>query len=880
MPEDRRLAAIMFTDIVGYTALMGIDEDKALRLLERNRNLHKPIIERNNGTFLKEIGDAILASFQSVYNAVKCAEEIIKTTRNVPDLSLRIGIHEGEVVFKEGDIYGDGVNVASRIQELAIPDSVLISGRAHDEIKNKSEIKVKSLGTFQLRNVSKPMEIYAISNPGLSVPEPEAFQILKHDSRSKISVRTKNYLISGVIAIIILCTGGYYFMQHNKQKQEIEWANTVALPAIQKYMEEYIHPGRSEPGWEALDLANKARDILKDNAIIEEFFNTRTQFVYLSSDPEMAEVYLRPYSGDTTWRNYGHTPVFVTVPNGISQVKLTLEGYAPFCDLILQEWNSRDSLHYKLDNKTPEGMVYIPTVLAKNVIGAKSSLQMTGLEDAPLVTIADFYMDKYEVTNKDYKQFVDAGGYRIEKYWKHDFIDGQEVLNFDVAMSRLIDKTGKPGPATWEVSTYPEGTENHPVAGISWYEAAAYAEFAGKKLPTIYHWDKVALTRGSFEILNTANINSTELRKVGKSLNRFGVFDMAGNVREWCRNRSDDNERYILGGGWNDLNYSFYDVYAQPEFNRSIINGFRCIIEVKKSPDENLLNAQIALPHHNFYEEPIATDEVFEIYLRQFSYDNTELNAEVKDKSETDEYTREYVEFNAAYGNERMTAYIFIPKKGKPPYQTVIYFPGDYPIYINSSKDLTPFPFIINSGRAFVCPILKSTYERRDQLTSTAPNKSIFWKEHLIMWVKDVSRTIDYLETRDDIDNDEIAYLGLSWGGRMGAFIPAIEKRIKANILLIAGLKKQRALAEVEAIHYLPRISTPTIMLNGKYDFYFPYETSQKPFFDLLGTPNKDKKIVVYEGSHSVPWLEVMKESLAWLDNYLGPVETITITEQ
>ena len=148
MPEDRRLAAIMFTDIVGYTALMGYDEKKAFQLLEKNRSLHKPLIEKYNGSFLKEIGDAILASFPNVYDAVLCAEQIIKATTNELDLSLRIGIHEGEVVFKEADIFGDGVNIVSRIQELAIPDSVLISGRVYDEIKNKREIKVKALGTF------------------------------------------------------------------------------------------------------------------------------------------------------------------------------------------------------------------------------------------------------------------------------------------------------------------------------------------------------------------------------------------------------------------------------------------------------------------------------------------------------------------------------------------------------------------------------------------------------------------------------------------------------------------------------------------------------------------------------------------------------------
>ena len=141
------------------------------------------------------------------------------------------------------------------------------------------------------------------------------------------------------------------------------------------------------------------------------------------------------------------------------------------------------------------------------------------------------------------------------------------------------------------------------------------------------------------------------------------------------------------------------------------------------------------------------------------------------------------------------------------------------------------------------------------------------------MWTKDFSRTIDYLETRPDIDNNKLAYYGASWGGAMGGIIPAVEKRIKTSVLLVAGLLFQKSLPEAEPINFLPRITMPVLMLNGKYDFFFPYETSQKPFYTLLGTENEHKKMFVYEGGHSVPKTENIKEVLAWLDEYLGPVE-------
>ena len=140
------------------------------------------------------------------------------------------------------------------------------------------------------------------------------------------------------------------------------------------------------------------------------------------------------------------------------------------------------------------------------------------------------------------------------------------------------------------------------------------------------------------------------------------------------------------------------------------------------------------------------------------------------------------------------------------------------------------------------------------------------------MWAKDLSRSIDYLETREEIDTDKLAYYGISWGGAMGAIMPVVESRIKTSVLVVAGLLYQRALPEADQINFLPRVKTPVLMLNGKYDFFFPYETSQLPFYKLLGTPEEHKKIFIYEGGHTVPRTERIKETLAWLDQYLGPV--------
>jgi dienelactone hydrolase len=137
---------------------------------------------------------------------------------------------------------------------------------------------------------------------------------------------------------------------------------------------------------------------------------------------------------------------------------------------------------------------------------------------------------------------------------------------------------------------------------------------------------------------------------------------------------------------------------------------------------------------------------------------------------------------------------------------------------------------------------------------------------------RDLARSIDYLETRDDIDLERLAFYGLSMGGRMGPLMLGVEKRFRAAVLYVAGFKFQRSLPEADPFNFAPRVTLPVLMINARYDFFFPLETSQRPLYELLGTPKADKKWVVYDGGHSVPRSKLIAESLAWLDHYLGPV--------
>jgi eukaryotic-like serine/threonine-protein kinase len=360
----------------------------------------------------------------------------------------------------------------------------------------------------------------------------------------------------------------------------------------------------------------------------------------------------------------------------------------------------------------------------------------------------------------------------------------------------------------------------------------------------------------------------------------YGVFDMAGNVREWCWNETR-GRRTIRGGAWNDNVYMACDWTQTPAFERSERNGIRCVLYPERGtlPDSLFLPmSEKILP--DFYKMKPASDAIFAVYREQFAYDNIPLNARVESKRDNPEgWARETITLDAAYGGERIIAHLFLPKNTKPPYQTVIYFPGGGSLWQRSSKDIDNYyevpmflSFLLKNGRAVLYPVYKGTFERSNPKLSYSEDTSRLYTEWQIQDVRDFKRCVDYLETRRDIDTSRLAYYGLSWGAGMGLIITAVDDRVKASVLQGVGLSEDGR-EEVEVINYVGRVKIPTLMLNGRYDKALPELTSQRPLFDLLGTPPEHKRMMVYETDHFIPRVEYVKETLAWLDRYLGPVK-------
>jgi dienelactone hydrolase len=649
-------------------------------------------------------------------------------------------------------------------------------------------------------------------------------------------------------------------------RSKVRWANEKALPEIEQRMNDFNLAA-------AFNLLQKADKYISEDPEFSQMSSFITTRLTILTDPPGAKIYIREYSDfDGKWKKLGKTPVdSIELPNySFYLMRIEKDSYE---DVLAVAPTQPDTFFRKLfpQGTIPQGMVYVEGYcdeVSGNFFNEKNG----------------FFMDRYEVTNKQYKEFIDSGGYNNPEYWKHELVRDGKILTREEAMAEFVDRSGRPGPATWEASDYPDGQDDYPVSGVSWYEAAAYAEYAGKSLPTVYHWesgagfyyDPIQSYFGS-RITPISNFDGKGPEPAGKlqDINCFGAYAMAGNVREWCFNETNVGH-IIKGGAWDDVEYMYGNWSQLPSFDRSPRNGFRCVqyIDRKKIPELAFQKIEFSEERDYYKEEPVA-ESIFRVYKNQFLYDSTVLDATIEERDDSsDDWILEKITFNAAYGNERVIAYLYLPKKSAPPFQTLIFFPGAGAV---QQKDLTNWittkwfiDYFVKNGRAVMYPVYKGTFERNDGLAYAWPEQTHQFTEWLIKWVKDFSRSIDYLESRPDIDGDKIGYYGHSWGGWMGGIIPAVEGRVKVSILVTGGFWGN-PYPEVDAINYLPRIKIPVLMLNGKYDFTIPLESAVKPFFDFLGTPETDKRLCIYETDHYVPRSDMIRETLAWLDKYFGP---------
>ena len=468
----------------------------------------------------------------------------------------------------------------------------------------------------------------------------------------------RRWLAAGAAAVVVAAVlGGWNLYKRSR----VDWARREGLPQIARLLAE-------DKGLAAFDLAQQVAALIPGDPNFQQAWAEAGPKPLVQTEPEGAEVYIRELGADEKpWRHVGTSPIMeVPLPRGYFLWQAVKPGFAETTGAA-PTWWSVVSLRLAPEGEVPDGMVLVP--------GGRFS-RGDDRHHAVEAPHDPYFIDRHEVTNRQFKQFVDQGGYQKREYWKTPFVRDGKPVSWDDAMAVFRDTTGRPGPSTWEGGTFPTGKDDFPVSGVSWYEAAAYAQFAGKSLPTISHWYLAADIRVSPLLIPASNFGGKGLAKVGSypSIGPFGTYDMAGNAQEWTWNETDDGFRFILGGAWSSPTYQFNQPDAKPPFDRGPANGFRCAL-YPTPPRQSLLGPVRRTFRDYSLEKPVG-DEAFRVIRGAYAYAPRELKATVDEVDDSSPYWRkEKVSFSAAYGDERVPAFVFLPKNAKPPYQALVYQP-------------------------------------------------------------------------------------------------------------------------------------------------------------------------------------------------------------
>lgn len=676
--------------------------------------------------------------------------------------------------------------------------------------------------------------------------------------------------LAAAIALIGVLAGGWWY-----SGKDVRWARNIAMAEI----ESHVESGELES---AYALAMLVEDVIPNDPEMRQVWDSFAWTTSIPSTPPGARVFRRAYSDvDAEWQELGVTPLYdIHLPFGASVIRLESEGRTPLLRVLggglvtttalpvqVQPVTDFANVHpenFKIDagDEIPEGFVRVPG--------------WSELLNGEIVEFRDFFLGRYEVSNREFQEFVDAGGYERRDLWETEFQFDERVLSFDEAMELFVDTSGRAGPGSWKAGAYPDGEADFPVSGVSWYEAAAYARFAGFELPTFHHWRR-ALSIGTFAWqLPASNLDRGAVAAVGEysGIGWTGTYDMAGNVHEWCFNPTSDKMRVLVGSAWPDppdlVLESIAGPHKMPPLDRAVTNGFRLAATNERVAVMRQARLPIVEPDSPKIVEPVS-DEVFAARLSDFEYDRSALNPIVEETVEFRHWTRHRITLDSSSGDERIPVYLYLPDRESSRYRTIVIWTGATAMYIDSvDQERMRLDFALRNGYAVVQPILKATYERR---VTPPPD----WATHsgrdlAIEQVREFRRIVDYLETRPDIDAQNLAYYGHSWGGRVGAIVLSVDSRFKVGILNQAGINHQ-VHPYIDVVHYLPHVKIPILHFSGLYDNDFDFESSSKPFFDRLGTAETDKKHVVEPTGHFVPRTVTMGETLDWLDKYLGPVD-------
>ena len=459
------------------------------------------------------------------------------------------------------------------------------------------------------------------------------------------------------------------------------------------------------------------------------------------------------------------------------------------------------------------------------------------------------------------------------------------------------------GQQLGQTELYPPGMREHPVVGVSWYEAMAYARFKKKQLPTLFHWLRAADFSGwspEYDSHNRFNIGRKQLlhRAVSQSMrsaNFHGVLDMVGNVKEWCLNEGEPGYRYAMGGSWlDDDGSAFNPVTLEPTERRPDV-GFRCAV-YEPNPEWT-----VAMPAA-YREIPAEPTPIPDEYVEQFRFNRDRpWNATPLHTTTFHGVEAQYVEFDAGYGeHERIGCYIMFPdrKKYAPPFQVMI---GTSPIFLDNDgrartgdQRFLHYSPMMSGGRVLVLPKYRGLSHDRhgDEFVPYLPSEQApeAYVDGVTKMAKDLIRTVDFLREGYPqvggtglLDTDKLIFV--SCGCLQSECMVVADKlvtgkkRFAATFFFAGGIHNESQPPEVDQLTYLPHLDTPTVMINWEGMLSRPLEYSQKGMLKLLPLPDRLKKL------YSIPKFQwggyplehVEREGNSWLDQLetLGKPRTV-----
>jgi formylglycine-generating enzyme required for sulfatase activity/dienelactone hydrolase len=625
---------------------------------------------------------------------------------------------------------------------------------------------------------------------------------------------------------------------------------------------------------EAFLLANEIQQILADDPEYQQLRQEMTVAASFHVKPDGTTISYRDGPNpEGTWVSAGKTPLNdVELPRGDLRFRYSSDGY------VAHEFQRKFPEFLKYDGGATMSLRRLPET-------DDGMVEISGVTAAPWnrlpTNLSPFSIDRYEVSNAEYQQFVDDGGYTQEKHWSNiEFELSGQPLAWEEAMKRFLDSTGRPGPAFWKEGRFPEGQDDFPVVGVSWYEAVAYAAYRKKSLPTVHHWRWAADTDqpGLMSALSNFSGQGPSSRGTWDGIGRFEVYDLAGNVKEWCLNEGKTVDRCLCGGAWDESEYKFrFTDFASPWLRKATI-GFRCVKYASETPEKLTMAPLPPLaPELNKLQRQTIetlTDRGLRFANNEVPFDAKVTQTDAPDPSP--HFRHEVVRITAGYDDERFDVHLFLPREGEPPFETVVWSPGmgvwaraeKFPSALEAQDNQYIAP-LLKSGRIVCQPIYMGTFERSNGIpvTKQFQEDPIQARADFIKIVKDTSRTVDYLMTRADVDPDRLVYFGLSMSAMQGPIRLVAVPEFDAAVLLAGGFHASLSqLPEIHGYQYAPHVKIPVLMINGENDNLFDFETAQKPMFDEFLNDRSVHDIIKGAG-HNPPPEKVFEIMDPWLDS-------------